>query len=78
MKYLEKVTNNLVSGITNNFKEENITNGEAQHLAALLIQIFLYNQDGFVPELQYVRLALKAIRREKGRHISREESQNAN
>jgi hypothetical protein len=78
MKYLEKVTNDLISGIKDSLKEENINHKEAEHLAALLIQIFLYNEDGFVPEIEYVKMALKAIRRENGRHILREEESSAN
>ena len=68
MKYLDKVVNRLVQGITESLEHQNITEVEAAHVAALLIQVMIHDSHGFVNESSYAEIALKAIRREKGRY----------
>jgi hypothetical protein len=64
MKYLERVVSKLLEGVKKELRNMNVTDIEAEHTAALLIQILVYCNGEFTHS-QIARIGLNAIRKEK-------------
>ena len=77
MTYLQRTTWSLVSGVKTALKEREITDMEADHVSALLIQILMFDGNNFLIDIKYLELALNAVRREKGRYIEYDEKLNS-